>query len=346
MRNNDEGCTAKHLNLLTFYGLHIIILQKDGVNMTRLYLAVPCYNEEEVLPDSAEKLYKKYQQLMDDGLITSDSRICFIDDGSKDKTWSIIKELCEKDDVFSGIKLSRNRGHQNALLCGLMTLKDYADAVVSIDADLQDDINAIDKMVIEYQKGADVVYGVRSKRTTDTFFKRFTAEGYYKILEKMGAKIIFNHADFRLMSKRALEAFAEFKEVNVFLRGIVPMVGFKSEIVTYERSERLAGESKYPLKKMLALAWEGITSLSIEPIRMILGLGFISVFISFAILIYALVSLICGAAVPGWTSLMVSIWALGGFQLLAMGVLGEYIGKIYLESKRRPRYIVEKFINR
>ncbi|MCI7085715.1 MAG: glycosyltransferase family 2 protein [bacterium] len=314
--------------------------------MTRLYLAVPCYNEEEVLPDSAEKLYKKYQQLMDDGLITSDSRICFIDDGSKDKTWSIIKELCEKDDVFSGIKLSRNRGHQNALLCGLMTLKDYADAVVSIDADLQDDINAIDKMVIEYQKGADVVYGVRSKRTTDTFFKRFTAEGYYKILEKMGAKIIFNHADFRLMSKRALEAFAEFKEVNVFLRGIVPMVGFKSEIVTYERSERLAGESKYPLKKMLALAWEGITSLSIKPIRMILGLGFISLFISFAILIYALVSLICGAAVPGWTSLMVSIWALGGFQLLAMGVLGEYIGKIYLESKRRPRYIVEKFINR
>ncbi|MGN0454561.1 MAG: glycosyltransferase family 2 protein [Ruminococcus sp.] len=314
--------------------------------MTRLYLAVPCYNEEEVLPDSAEKLYKKYQQLMDDGLITSDSRICFIDDGSKDKTWSIIKELCEKDDVFSGIKLSRNRGHQNALLCGLMTLKDYADAVVSIDADLQDDINAIDKMVIEYQKGADVVYGVRSKRTTDTFFKRFTAEGYYKILEKMGAKIIFNHADFRLMSKRALEAFAEFKEVNVFLRGIVPMVGFKSEIVTYERSERLAGESKYPLKKMLALAWEGITSLSIKPIRMILGLGFISLFISFAILIYALVSLICGAAVPGWTSLMVSIWALGGFQLLAMGVLGEYIGKIYLESKRRPRYIVEEFINR
>ena len=311
-----------------------------------LCILAPCYNEEEVLPDSAEKLYKKYQQLMDDGLITSDSRICFIDDGSKDKTWSIIKELCEKDDVFSGIKLSRNRGHQNALLCGLMTLKDYADAVVSIDADLQDDINAIDKMVIEYQKGADVVYGVRSKRTTDTFFKRFTAEGYYKILEKMGAKIIFNHADFRLMSKRALEAFAEFKEVNVFLRGIVPMVGFKSEIVTYERSERLAGESKYPLKKMLALAWEGITSLSIKPIRMILGLGFISLFISFAILIYALVSLICGAAVPGWTSLMVSIWALGGFQLLAMGVLGEYIGKIYLESKRRPRYIVEKFINR
>ncbi|MDD5796830.1 MAG: glycosyltransferase family 2 protein [Oscillospiraceae bacterium] len=314
--------------------------------MTKLYLAIPCYNEEEVLMDSAEKLYKKYRQLMSEGLISNESRICFIDDGSKDKTWSIIKGLCDKEDIFSGIKLSRNRGHQNALLCGLMTLKDYADAVISIDADLQDDINAIDKMVIEYQKGADVVYGVRSKRTTDTFFKRFTAEGYYKILEKMGAKIIFNHADFRLMSKRALEAFSEFKEVNIFLRGIVPMVGFKSEIVTYERSERLAGESKYPLKKMLALAWEGITSLSIKPIRMILGLGFISLLVSLGILIYAIVSLICGVAVPGWTSLMVSIWALGGFQLLAMGVLGEYIGKVYMETKRRPRYIVEEFINR
>lgn len=314
--------------------------------MTKLYLAIPCYNEEEILMDSAEKLYKKYRQLMSDGLISNESRICFIDDGSKDKTWSIIKQLCDKEDVFSGIKLSRNRGHQNALLCGLMTLKDYADAVISIDADLQDDINVIDKMVIEYQKGADVVYGVRSKRTTDTFFKRFTAEGYYKILEKMGAKIIFNHADFRLMSKKALEAFAEFKEVNIFLRGIVPMVGFKSEIVTYERNDRLAGESKYPLKKMLSLAWEGITSLSIKPIRMILGLGLISLLISLGILIYAIVSLVCGVAVPGWTSLMVSIWALGGFQLLAMGILGEYIGKVYMETKRRPRYIVEEFINR
>lgn len=314
--------------------------------MTKLYLAIPCYNEEEILMDSAEKLYKKYRQLMSDGLISNESRICFIDDGSKDNTWSIIKQMCDKEDVFSGIKLSRNRGHQNALLCGLMTLKDYADAVISIDADLQDDINAIDKMVIEYQKGADVVYGVRSKRTTDTFFKRFTAEGYYKILEKMGAKIIFNHADFRLMSKKALEAFAEFKEVNIFLRGIVPMVGFKSEIVTYERNDRLAGESKYPLKKMLSLAWEGITSLSIKPIRMILGLGLISLLISLGILIYAIVSLVCGVAVPGWTSLMVSIWALGGFQLLAMGILGEYIGKVYMETKRRPRYIVEEFINR
>lgn len=314
--------------------------------MTKLYLAIPCYNEEEVLMDSAEKLHKKYNQMMQDHLITENSRICFIDDGSKDKTWTIIKELCDKSEIFSGIKLSKNRGHQNALLCGLMTLKDHADAVVSIDADLQDDIDAIEEMVKKHQEGADVVYGVRSKRKTDTFFKRFTAEGYYKILDKMGAKIIFNHADFRLMSKRALDAFAEFKEVNIFLRGLVPMIGYKSEIVTYERSERLAGESKYPLKKMLALAWEGITSLSIKPIRFITGLGVISLFVSLAFLIYAIVSLICGTAVPGWTSIMVSIWALGGFQLLAMGILGEYIGKVYMESKHRPRYIVEEFINR
>lgn len=313
--------------------------------MTKLYLAIPCYNEEEVLNDTAAALFNKYKELKEKSLITFDSRICFIDDGSRDKTWDIIKDLCSKNEIFCGIKLSRNKGHQNALLSGLLTLKDYADAVISIDADLQDDINAIDKMLIAHENGADVVYGVRSKRTSDTFFKRFTAEGYYKILEKMGAKIIFNHADFRLMSKRALDAFAEFKEVNVFLRGIVPMIGFKSEIVTYERFERTAGESKYPLKKMLALAWEGITSLSIRPIRLILSLGIISLLISFGILIYTIVSLICGVAVAGWTSLMLSIWLLGGLQLLAMGILGEYIGKIYLESKKRPRYIIEEFIN-
>ncbi|MCH5300813.1 MAG: glycosyltransferase family 2 protein [Ruminococcus sp.] len=313
--------------------------------MTKLYLAIPCYNEEEVLNDTAAALFNKYKELKEKSLITFDSRICFIDDGSRDKTWDIIKDLCSKNEIFCGIKLSRNKGHQNALLSGLLTLKDYADAVISIDADLQDDINAIDKMLIAHENGADVVYGVRSKRTSDTFFKRFTAEGYYKILEKMGAKIIFNHADFRLMSKKALDAFAEFKEVNVFLRGIVPMIGFKSEIVTYERFERTAGESKYPLKKMLALAWEGITSLSIRPIRLILSLGIISLLISFGILIYTIVSLICGVAVAGWTSLMLSIWLLGGLQLLAMGILGEYIGKIYLESKKRPRYIIEEFIN-
>ncbi|MBQ1474493.1 MAG: glycosyltransferase family 2 protein, partial [Ruminococcus sp.] len=243
--------------------------------MTKLYIAVPCYNEEEVLPDSAEKLRVKLNAMMDKGLISYDSRIVFIDDGSRDKTWELIEKLHESDSIYSGIKLSRNRGHQNALMCGLMTLKDEADAVISIDADLQDDINAFDAMLDRYDEGADVVYGVRSKRETDTFFKRFTAEGYYKILSAMGAKVIFNHADFRLMSKRALEAFSEYREVNLFLRGLVPMVGFKSEIVTYERSERLAGESKYPLKKMLALAWEGITSLSTKPIKLVTRLGLI-----------------------------------------------------------------------
>jgi len=226
--------------------------------MTKLYIAVPCYNEEEVLPDSAVKLREKLISMMDGGLISRDSRIVFIDDGSSDNTWGLITELHQVDRIFSGIKLSRNRGHQNALMCGLMTLKDEADAVISIDADLQDDIEVFDEMVKRYEDGCDVVYGVRAKRETDTFFKRFTAEGYYKVLDKMGAKVIFNHADFRLMSRRALDAFSEFSKTNLFLRGLVPMVGFKSDIVTYERSERLAGESKYPLKKMLALAWEGI----------------------------------------------------------------------------------------
>lgn len=312
--------------------------------MTKLYLAIPCYNEEAVLRDSAEKLLKKYDELMESGKIAYDSRIVFIDDGSKDKTWEIIRELHEMNPVYQGIKLSRNRGHQNALLCGLMTLKDKADAVISIDADLQDDINAFDQMLDKYEEGCDVVYGVRSKRETDTFFKRFTAEAFYKILNKMGAKVIFNHADFRLMSQRALEAFSQYKETNIFLRGMVPMVGFKSDVVTYERFERLAGESKYPLKKMLALAWEGVTSLSIQPIRMITWLGAIIFLISFIMIIYSLISHFTGSAVSGWASTLCSIWALGGLQLLAIGIIGEYIGKIYLETKRRPRYIVEEFL--
>ena len=312
--------------------------------MTKLYLAIPCYNEEEVLRDSAGKLLNKYNSLMEQNKITPDSKIVFIDDGSKDRTWEIIKELHEKNPVYQGIKLSRNRGHQNALLCGLMTLKDKADAVISIDADLQDDINAFDAMLEKYEAGCDVVYGVRSKRETDTFFKRFTAEAFYKILNKMGAKVIFNHADFRLMSKRALAAFSQYKETNIFLRGMVPLVGYKSDVVTYERFERLAGESKYPLKKMLALAWEGITSLSIQPIRMITWLGAIIFIISIIMIIYSLISLIAGTAVSGWASTLCSIWALGGLQLLAIGIIGEYIGKIYLEAKRRPRFIVEEFI--
>ena len=275
--------------------------------MTKLYLAIPCYNEEEVLWDSAEKLLNKYYDLMSAGKITDDSKIVFIDDGSRDKTWDIISDLHNQNAVFQGIKLSRNRGHQNALLCGLMTLKDKADAVISIDADLQDDINTFDEMVAKFEEGCDVVYGVRSKRETDTFFKRFTAEAFYKILNHMGAKVIFNHADFRLMSRRALEAFSLYKETNIFLRGMVPLIGYKSDIVTYERSERLAGESKYPLKKMLALAWEGITSLSIQPIRIITWAGLIIFIVSLIMIIYSLVSFFIGASVSGWASTLCSI---------------------------------------
>lgn len=312
--------------------------------MTKLYLAIPCYNEEEVLRDSATKLLNKYNTMMSEHRISFDSKIVFIDDGSKDRTWQIISELHSENPVFQGIKLSRNRGHQNALLCGLMTLRDKADAVISIDADLQDDINVFDEMVAKYEEGCDVVYGVRSKRETDTFFKRFTAEAFYKILNRMGAKVIFNHADFRLMSKRALEAFSQYKETNIFLRGMVPLIGYKSDIVTYERSERLAGESKYPLKKMLALAWEGITSLSIQPIRIITWAGLIIFLISLVMVIYSIISFIAGWTVSGWTSTLCSIWALGGLQLLAIGIIGEYIGKIYLEAKRRPRFIVETYL--
>ena len=313
--------------------------------MTKLYLAIPCYNEEEVLRDSAEKLLNKYSTMMAEGKISADSRIVFIDDGSKDRTWEIISELHTENPIFQGIKLSRNRGHQNALLCGLMTLKDKADAVISIDADLQDDINTFDEMVAKYEDGCDVVYGVRSKRETDTFFKRFTAEGFYKILNHMGAKVIFNHADFRLMSKRALNAFSLYKETNIFLRGMVPMIGFKSDIVTYERSERLAGESKYPLKKMLSFAFDGITSFSISPIRMISAFGAIVCVFAFVMAIYALGQKIIGHTGAGWASLMVSIWFIGGVQLLSVGLIGEYIGKLYKEVKRRPRYIIEAYVN-
>ncbi len=313
--------------------------------MTKLYLAIPCYNEEDVLPETAKKLREKYSELIKNKKITKDSKIVFIDDGSKDKTWSIIKNLHKNDNIFSGIKLSCNRGHQNALLCGLMTLKDCADAVISIDADLQDDINTFDAMIDKFENGCDVVYGVRSKRDTDTFFKRFTAESFYKILNSMGAKVIFNHADFRLMSKKALQHLSDYHETNIFLRGLVPMIGFKSDIVEYERSERLAGESKYPLKKMLALAWEGITSLSIQPIRLVTSTGIAVFTLSIAMLIYFLVRYLTNATVPGWASLAVSIWAIGGLQLLAIGIVGEYIGKIYLEVKKRPRFIVDEFLN-
>lgn len=313
--------------------------------MTKLYLAIPCYNEEEVLPTTSKILKEKFTQLHLRGKITEDSRIVFIDDGSKDKTWEMIKNLHNEDNIFQGIKLSCNRGHQNALLCGLLTLKNEADAVISIDADLQDDINVFDKMLESFEQGCDIVYGVRSKRETDTFFKRFTAESFYKILNGLGAKVIFNHADYRLMSKRALNCLEEYGERNIFLRGIVPLIGFKTDIVEYERSERLAGESKYPLKKMLALAWEGITSLSIQPIRLVTGTGIVVFALSILMLIYFLFRYFTGATVQGWASLAVSIWAIGGLQLLAIGIVGEYIGKIYLETKKRPRFIIDEYLN-
>ena len=312
--------------------------------MITLYLAVPCYNEEAILMDSAGKLLDKYERLMASEKISKDSRICFIDDGSTDSTWSMIKQLHFHSAVFQGIKLSRNRGHQNALLCGLLTLKDRCDAVISLDADLQDDIEAIDEMIERFENGCDIVYGVRKKRDSDSFFKRFTAESYYRILDKMGAKVVFNHADYRLMSRRALDALQEYRETNIFLRGMVPQIGFKSDIVTYDRSERTAGESKYTMSKMLSLAWEGITSFSVKPIKIVTACGIICFAVSIIMLIYFLIRLIAGQTVQGWASLAVSIWALGGLQLLAIGIVGEYIGKIYLEVKNRPRYFIEEYI--
>lgn len=310
-----------------------------------LYLVVPCYNEQEVLPETSKRLKEKMESLMERNLISRDSRIMFVNDGSKDRTWSMIEELHGQDPIFAGVKLSRNRGHQNALLGGLMTAKEYADMTISLDADLQDDIDVIDQMVEKYYDGCEIVYGVRSARTTDTFFKRFTAESFYHMISMMGGEIVFNHADYRLMSKRALEEMAKYKEVNLFLRGIVPMIGFKTDVVTYERHERMAGESKYPLKKMLALAIDGITSLSTKPIRFIVFLGLLIFLCSIGMLIYSLVQHFLGHTSIGWTSLIVSIWAIGGLQLLAIGVIGEYIGKIYLETKARPRYIIEKVLN-
>lgn len=311
-----------------------------------LYLVIPCYNEQEVLPETSKQLKLKLESLINSGKISKESKICFVNDGSKDKTWEIIQQLHNEDKIFRGIKLSRNKGHQNALLAGLMTVKDECDAAISLDADLQDDINAIDEMVDKFtNEGCDVVYGVRSSRKTDTFFKKFTAEGFYKIMEKMGIEIVFNHADYRLMSKKALNGLEQFDEVNLFLRGIVPLIGYKSDKVYYERKERFAGESKYPLKKMLAFALEGITSMSIKPIRFITSLGLGIFTISIFMLIYFLVRHFTGATVTGWTSIVVSVWAIGGLQLLSIGIIGEYIGKIYLETKHRPKFIVETYLD-
>ena len=308
-------------------------------------IIVPCYNEEEVLRETASRLKDKMQGLIRNKVISDKSRITFVDDGSKDKTWSIIEELNSNDKIFLGIKLSRNRGHQNALLAGLMTVKGYCDAAISLDADLQDDINVIDKFVEKFNYGCDVVYGVRSERKTDTVFKRTTAQGFYKIMKALGVDIVYNHADYRLMSKRALDSLQDFKEVNLFLRGIVPLIGYKSDVVLYERNERFAGESKYPLKNMLSFALEGITSFSVKPIRLILAVGIIMFISSLVALLYFLIIWVAGKTVQGWTTVVASIWMLGGIQLLCLGIIGEYIGKIYIETKERPKYIVDKFIN-
>lgn len=312
--------------------------------MNCIYFVIPCYNEQEVLPITAEQLRIKYDQLLQSGLIAENSRILLVDDGSKDRTWQIISQLHQADRRFQGVKLSRNRGHQNALLAGLMTARSFCDAAISLDADLQDDINAMDAMLQKFQDGCDIVYGVRSDRETDTVFKRCTAQGYYKFMSGMGGELVYNHADYRLMSRRALDGLAEFGEVNLFLRGIVPMIGYRSDIVTYARKERPAGKSKYPLKKMLAFAWEGLTSLSIRPIRMITILGTLIFLVSIGMLIYSVIRHAMGATITGWTSLAVSIWAIGGLQLLAIGIIGEYIGKVYLETKSRPKYIIETYL--
>lgn len=310
-----------------------------------LYAVIPCYNEQEVLHETAKRLREKFKNLIDSGEISAKSRIVFVNDGSKDATWQIIRDLHASDKIFSGINLSRNRGHQNALLAGLMTVKNLADMVISMDADLQDDINAVDEMVLQYKRGFDIVYGVRNKRETDTFFKRFTAEGFYKLIKFLGADIVENHADYRLMSRKALDGLEKFGEVNLFLRGLVPMIGFPSTNVYYERAERFAGESKYPLKKMLFFAFQGITSLTVEPIRMILTLGLAMSSISFFVILWTLYEYFFGDTVRGWTSMLASLWFIGGLILLSVGIVGEYVGKIYLETKKRPRFIVSDFIN-
>ena len=307
-----------------------------------LYMIIPCYNEEKVLPITSGLFLEELCHLISLEKISEESRILFVNDGSKDKTWEIIKELAASNEKFIGISQSRNRGHQNAVLAGLMEAKNLCDITISIDCDGQDDIKAMEAMVDAYHDGAEVVYGVRSKRDTDTFFKRFTAEGFYKVMNFMGAEVVFNHADYRLISAKVLEAFSEFKEVNLFLRGMIPLVGFKSTNVYYERHERIAGESHYPLSKMLALAFDGITSLSVKPLRMITGFGLIVAMISFIGVIWAVITALVGKSVSGWASMTCIICFVSGVQLICMGIIGEYIGKIYMETKQRPRYIISE----
>lgn len=307
-----------------------------------LYVVIPCYNEEAVLAETTKQLKAKMEKLIKDKKISPKSKVMYVNDGSKDKTWSIIKDINKKEPLFTGVTLSRNRGHQNALLGGLMTAKKYADVVISMDADLQDDINAIDEMLEKYHAGCDIVYGVRSARKKDTWFKRFTAEGFYKFMKMLGVDIVYNHADYRLTSKRVLDNLENFKEVNLFLRGIFPLIGYKTDVVYYERNERFAGESKYPLKKMLNFAWDGITSFSVKPLRIICTLGFVILFASIIIMLYSLIRKLTGNTVDGWSFLAISIWFIGGLQMISVGIIGEYVGKMYNETKQRPRFIISE----
>ncbi|MDD5888448.1 MAG: glycosyltransferase family 2 protein [bacterium] len=307
-----------------------------------LYVVVPCYNEEEVLPETTKQLKEKMQKLIKEKKVSTKSKVMYVNDGSKDKTWNLIKGINQKEPLFTGITLSRNRGHQNALLGGLMTAKKYADVVISMDADLQDDINAIDGMLDKYKEGCDIVYGVRSARKKDTWFKRVTAESFYKFMKVLGVDVVYNHADYRLTSKKVLDNLENFKEVNLFLRGIFPLIGYKTDVVYYERNERFAGESKYPLKKMLNFAWDGITSFSVKPLRMICSIGFIILFISIIIMLYSLIRKLTGNTVDGWTFLSISVWFIGGLQMISIGIIGEYIGKMYNETKQRPRFIISE----
>lgn len=318
-------------------------MKKNDIKV--LYVVIPCYNEEEVLEETTKQLKEKMTKLIKDKKISENSRVMYVNDGSKDKTWELIQKIHKKEKLFTGICLSRNRGHQNALLAGLMTAKKYADVVISMDADLQDDINAMDEMLDKYYAGNEIVYGVRSARKKDTWFKRVTAEGFYKFMEKMGVEIVYNHADYRLTSKNVLDCLEGYHEVNLFLRGMFPLIGFKSDVVYYERNERFAGESKYPLKKMLSFAWDGITSFSIKPIKMVLNLGIIISVISILVLIYSLIVKLLGNTVPGWTFIICSVWIVAGLEMLSLGIIGQYIGKIYNETKQRPRFIVACDLN-
>lgn len=313
--------------------------------MNTLYVVIPCYNEESVLEETGKRLKSKIYKLMDKGIISNCSKVLFVNDGSIDKTWHLINEMCAEDNIFAGINLARNKGHQHALLAGLLSAKDYADMVISIDADLQHDIEAIDEFIDKYNSGADIVYGIRNNRNAESEFKKIFSQGFYKLMLLMGVEIVYNSADYRLMSKRAIEALEEYEEVNVFLRGIIPTIGFKTEKVYYNQLERYAGESKYSIKKMFSFALEGITSFSIKPIRMITVIGALTFIISMGMLIYSLITYFLGNAIQGWSSIVVSIWAIGGIQLLSIGIIGEYIGRVYLETKKRPRYIIQEFIH-